>query len=112
MSAPDDLEAIKAEIGVIQQQLTDLQSQLAGISPDDWQAYIKVRKLLGTTTGGLELVNDGLEAAASDAAGGTVSHFAFVHKCAMVGLFEPEPGSDSSGAYDPSAVQRFADLGG
>jgi hypothetical protein len=104
MSAPEDFDAFKS-------QITELQTALEGVSEEEWRAYIKVRDILGTTTGGLQLVNDGTEAAAF-AAGGAISHFTFVHKCAMLGLFEPGLGSGTSGAQDPAAVQRFADLGG
>jgi hypothetical protein len=104
MSAPEDFDAVKT-------QIAELQTALEGVSEEDWQTYTRVRDILGTTTGGLQLVNEGAEAAAS-AAGGTVSHFTFVHKCAMLGLFEPGLESGTSGAYDPVAVQRFADLGG
>jgi len=105
MSALDDFDAISS-------QIAGLKDALGQINDDDVRSYLKVRDILEKTTGGLQLVN-GLEGADSAAAAaGTVSHFRFVHKCAMVGLFEPEPGSDASAAYDPAAVQRFADLGG
>ena len=104
MSAPEDFDAFKT-------QIAELKDALDGVSPEEWRAYIKVRNILGTTTGGLELENEFADATAF-AAGGTVSHFRFVHKCAMSGLFEPGLGSGTSGTQDPAAVQRFADLGG
>ena len=105
MSAPEDFDALKA-------QIADLQTALAGVSGDEWQTYIRVRDILATTMGGLQLANYSAEVAAFDAGGLHTSLIPFVHKCAMLGLFEPGLGSGTSGAYDPATVQRFADLGG
>ena len=105
MSASEDFDALKA-------QITELRNALDGVTVEEWQAYNKVSAILGTNLGGLQLVNDGAEVAAFDAGGTHTSLIRFVHKCAMVGLFEPGPESGTSGAYDPATVQRFADLGG
>ena len=105
MSASDDFDALKARVA-------ELNTALQGVSEQEWQAYIKVRDILGAA-GGPQWVSGGETAAAEAAAAESVtSTFTLVHKCAMVGLFEPALGSGTSGAYDVAAVHRFAELGG
>jgi hypothetical protein len=84
------------------QELEDLKSRvqamqegLATVTDDEWQAYVRVRKIL--------------EADPGFSIGGRSISDSF--RCAMMGIFETPDGPGQPGEYDAGAVRRFADLG-
>jgi hypothetical protein len=68
---------------------------LATVTDDEWNAYVRVRKIL--------------EAGPDVAIG--VPSLGESFKCAMMGIFETPDGPGQPGEYDAGAVRRFADLG-
>jgi hypothetical protein len=88
--------------GRIVERLETVKRQVEDISDDDLRAYIKVRDILASDAG---------FSFDSGSSSGLLTH-TFVHKCAMIGIFEPTGGLRNVGEYDAGAVQRFADLGG